>query len=89
MRYENCGPNVREWSERTGNGSSTQDLCQDCGEEIENDPFAFPVELAPYGDDEPVGSEGYFECGGAPEGYTGDMEYSCAVCGVDLGEDDE
>lgn len=76
-RCDNDGENVNEFCDRTGEGSSTFDLCKDCGEELENDPMAFVDDLKPYNGD-PVGDAGHGFGADHPP-YEGE-EYQCEVC---------
>ena len=56
-RVENLGENVASWSEHTGNGSSTWDLCLPCARKLERDPHGFDSILLPYNGD-PPGEQG-------------------------------
>lgn len=70
MRLENCGPEVDEWCENTGEGSSTIDVCAGCasGMYLEN--------AKPIGQNEP---EGEWE-GNVDHPSYSDDDYHCALC---------
>lgn len=83
-RVENLGANVSAWNERTGNGSSTHDLCTSCARQLERDPYCYDGILFPYNGD-PVGEDGW---GGDVEHPNYDeCDYRCAIpdCKVLLG----
>lgn len=82
---ENLGANVHAWCERTGNGSSTYNLCRDCHDELTVNPHAFPAVLRPYNGD-PVGVDGW---GGDVEHppYGEFEDDRCACCGALLDQD--
>lgn len=84
-RIENLGSNVSAWCNRTGNGSSTHDVCVRCYGRVEANPHAFDAQLDRYNGD-PLGTEGW---GGdvAHPPYE-DEDYTCAVCDRPLGERD-
>ncbi len=83
-RVENLGNNVSEWYEETGEGTSTHDVCNNCHEELEQDPKCFNEQLVPYNGD-PQGDEGWSGDSARPD-YD-DSGYNCEVCGVLLTED--
>jgi hypothetical protein len=63
-RVENLGKNVHEWCERTGEGSSTHDLCKAHAEQLDRNPHRFDTYLKPYGTGrdgsvEPLGEDGW------------------------------
>lgn len=83
-RVENLGKSVEEWSEQTGNGSSTIDLCESHARELDQDPHCFDEHLRPYNGD-PVGEDGWGgDCAHPP--YD-ECDYHCAIpdCQVLLG----
>ena len=85
-RVENCGENVSQWCEETGEGSSTLDLCNFCARQLKHDPHVFGDNLQPYNGD-PVGTDGWF-AGVEHPSYSGEG-YGCDVCGETLsGRDD-
>lgn len=86
-RVENMGENVTEWCEKTGDGSSTFNLCTDCHDVLEDDPHAFDKKLKPYGDGEPEGDEG--RGGDASHPSYDEDDYTCDVCGCKLTSDDD
>ena len=82
-RLENTGDAVSAWSEKSGEGSSTFDLCQDCAEEHEGTTLA-EAGLKPYHTGEPSGTlEGEVD----HPSYSDDS-YVCACCEADLTADD-
>lgn len=86
FRVENLGPEVDKWCEETGNGSSTYDVCYDCHEELEMNPFAYDYKLVPYGNGEPVGSLGWGGDVDHPPYSDELIKHECAVCGANLSE---
>jgi hypothetical protein len=82
-RVENLGKNVDEWYEEYEEGTSTHDVCNDCHEELEQDPSCFNNKLTPYNGD-PQGDEGWGGDCARPD-YD-DEEYDCEVCGKRLTE---
>lgn len=78
MRVENLGPNVDAYCQRTGNGSSTYDLCRPCASKLHRQPHIFDRVLRAYNPGEPCGSSGW---GGDVERPPyDDMPYQCKVC---------
>jgi hypothetical protein len=76
-RVTNLGKNVEEWSDRTGEGSSTYNLCRYHARWLDSDPHCFDNELNPYHIDEPVGEDGW---GGDVEHPNfDDDEYRCVL----------
>lgn len=75
-RVENLGENVASWSERTGNGSSTWDLCLPCARKLEREPHCFDTILVPYNGDPPGEKGRGGDC--AHPSYQDD-EYRCAL----------
>jgi hypothetical protein len=91
-RISNAGINVKEWSERTGNGATTFDLCAECAEPLKSNPHEFDDDdnFGPEHAGEPRGDEG-FEVGVEHPPYehgTGDGPYLCEVCGDELTDED-
>ncbi len=83
-RVENLGENVSAWYEADGDsGSSTHDVCNDCHDELEQDPKCFNAQLIPFNGD-PQGDEGWGGDCARPD-YD-DMGYNCEVCNVALTE---
>lgn len=84
-RIENNGDSVSEWCERTGNGSSTHDVCKPCYNRLEKNPHLFDSKLDRYNGD-PLGEEGW---GGdvCHPPYEGE-DYSCEICKRKLTERD-
>lgn len=76
-RIENIGDNVSEYCERTGEGSSTFDICTDCASHLETDPHVYDAILSPYNGD-PEGDEGY-EAGCVHPDYD-EEGYLCTFC---------
>ena len=84
-RIENMGKNVEEWCEKTGNGSSTHDLCFPCSQRLEKNPHLFDKKLDTYNGD-PVGEDGWG--GEVSHPPYEEMYYDCAVCNRRLDEND-
>lgn len=86
-RIENIGNNIVEWADRTGEPSSTFDVCQKHYIMIMRDPHRYNNALTPYGHNEPSGDRGR---GGDVDHPPYDEDVSsCAVCGCTLtGRDD-
>lgn len=78
-RYYNDGPAVAAWHARTGEGSSTFDLCRICAPSaIAPHKVGVGLTLEPYGPGEPAGRlAGPME---TPDGYEEMGGYHCAVC---------
>jgi len=83
-RVANSGSNVDEWCNRSGNGSSTHDLCKWCAGTLERNPHG--LDLRPYNGD-PVGTEGWSGDVDHPE-YA-ECDYTCEVCGKKLTSRDD
>jgi hypothetical protein len=82
-RFENVGQEVNEYCERTGEGSSTFDLCSRRGPKMDGAPT--PPHWIYNGD--PVGElVDTEEC--APDGYGGDEDYHCQSCDKKLTDKD-
>ena len=83
-RVENLGANVSAWSEKTGNGSSTFDLCKAHAEQLDENPHRFDAILQPYNGD-PPGEDGRGDNVEHPD-YD-ECDYRCAIpnCRVLLG----
>ncbi len=82
IRVENLGANVSAWCKKTGEGSTTYDLCVTCHAELLNDPHSLDNDLTPQGPGEPQGEDGY---GGDVEHPSyNDTEYNCTICGTVL-----
>lgn len=76
-RIENIGDNVTEYCERTGEGSSTFDICTGCASHLETDPHVYDAILSPYNGD-PEGDGGYDE--GCVHPDYDDEDYICEIC---------
>ena len=74
-RIENTGKNVTEYCQKTGNGSSTADLCNACYRKVDANPHAFDLDR--YNGD-PKGDQGWWGEIEHPS-YSGD-DYRCGVC---------
>lgn len=88
-RVENMGEAVDEWCNRTGNGSSTWDVCITCYEELdlENGTDLVNDKLEPYNGD----PDGEMRGGNVEHPDFGDdlcSDYRCMVCGKPLTEED-
>jgi hypothetical protein len=83
-RVENLGTNVSEWCEKTGNGSSTVDLCKAHAKQLDRDSHRFDEYLFPYNGD-PVGEGGWG--GNVEHPNYDDDDYRCAIpnCNILLG----
>lgn len=80
-RVENRGANVEQWCQRTGNGSSTHDLCRYCADDLDS------LQLLPrYHTDEPLGDEGWG--GNIEHPPYEDDDYICFICDTTLTEED-
>lgn len=86
-RVENLGENVDEYCKRTGNGSTTHDLCTKCIKQLERDPHVFDDQLTPENHGEPIGVDGWNGSVDHPD-YDG-SGYLCAICGKELGDKDD
>jgi len=82
-RFSNEGPAVTEWCERTGNGSSTRDLCAWCSYGITG--AAWPAEDCER-TGEPVGVHDEGAVDHPP--YEDGTDYWCADCACVLTDDD-
>lgn len=79
-RVENCGENVGDWCEETGEGSSTYDVCRSCAADLSKNPHRYDNKLKPYGwAGEPAGTDGWANDGCEHPDYA-DEDYHCAVC---------
>jgi hypothetical protein len=85
-RVYNIGKSVDAFCEKTGNGSSSWDLCQDCAHDLKNDPHIFDAELIPYNGD-PNGEDG--REGDMEHPSYSECDYKCEVCKQPLTEDDD
>lgn len=84
-RLFNCGKNVDLHCQKTGDGSSTHDVCADCAQGFsEHFPTLEPA-LEP-GNGDPQGDAGW-QLGADHPPYS-DCDYSCELCHVKLTDDD-
>ena len=83
-RVENLGANVSAWCKRTGNGSSTVDLCKSHAARLDKNPNCYDGILKPSNGD-PVGGAGWG--GDAKHPNYDECDYRCAIpdCQVLLG----
>lgn len=89
IRIANVGANVSEWSERTGEGSSTWDICKRHIPTLEKLPYAYDDILVPYVDrEEPSGEDGREgDVAHPPYEEMDEADRKCAICGHDLIDD--
>ena len=85
-RIDNCGKNVADYCEKTGEGSSTFDVCNECASELHHFPHAFDEFLPPYNGD-PLGDEGYFA--GCEHPPYDECDYTCEICEAKLTAEDD
>ena len=83
-RVENIGANVDDWydNEADGDGSSTNDVCRNCYEELECDSHAFELPINGH-NSEPHGDDGWGGDVDHPcyeEEYLTGYAYPCANC---------
>jgi hypothetical protein len=76
-RVENLGENVSAWCDRTHEGSSTWDVCEEHAEYLDDDPSYYDNDLVPYGDGEPSGDAG--RGGDVEHPPYADGSYHCAL----------
>ena len=81
-RIENLGPNVDEYC-KTGNGSSTHDICAECAKDFEEP--AHHEKLQPYNGD-PQGTIGW--AGDVWHPPYSEEDYKCAICDAPLTDED-
>lgn len=87
-RVANAGPSVDLFCEKTGNGSSTHDVCADCLLDYGNGGIIPPMpELEPYNGD-PGGEIGWQEGVDHPPYEDEHPPYRCAICYKDLTKED-
>lgn len=86
-RVENLGPSVDEFCGRTGNGSSTWDVCASCYRlhDLEQGTTEVNHRLIPYNGD-PDGEE---RGGNVDHPPYEDMDYRCELCGKHLTSKDD
>lgn len=86
-RFENTDPAgstaIRDACRESGNGSSTFDLCHDCGQAGDGEPLS-ALDLTPY-NGEPAGV--LADVGDHPP-YA-ECDYACDCCGAPLTADDD
>jgi hypothetical protein len=86
VRVDNLGANVDEWCQKTGNGSSTYDLCVGCAASLASDPHCYDKQLQPYNGD-PQGVDGWGDSVDHPP--FDDDHYRCTICKVRLREEED